>query len=511
MLHLADVVAVSATQGVALVFKSSPKIVLSLKPPSAAAALSLPSSPSMPLAASQWACPVCDFARNPPSADVCSECGVKRQVLPVAAPPVLLPITSAFEKACPVCTFINHKDIIFCEACHSRFPEVPATASSSSPELSTKTSEDVTFAKLSFRGGGINEFYKVLKSALAAKEWTKDESPKPFAGLNEISGALNVGGGICEFVLFFLKQFLRETKFLNKCIYRMKPAGILKNADESTSKLDQTLSSSFQDLDALMSKASEMVMAATGGSLSGVSTALDNPELVAFRSFLVDLGIPSPVTKEMAGDAFTEEIARELATLLSNLLDTANDGDGEQQGEEAGRRRRPKMIALTELYCVFNRARGAAALVSPRDLLASVQQLARLGLPFRVRTFGSSSSSSSSSSDAARGLSVVVPAAAALGDDAAIAARVRACCAAAAAARAARRAADAPPSWTWGPGIGPADVAASESVSGALAKELLLIAEKQGVVCRDDSVEGLRFYENIFAEPTKPAAAKVPA
>ncbi|KAJ3392180.1 Vacuolar protein-sorting-associated protein 36 [Entophlyctis sp. JEL0112] len=302
----------------------------------------------------------------------------------------------------------------------------------------------------------------------------------------------------------------------------MKPAGILKNADESTSKLDQTLSSSFQDLDALMSKASEMVklaesinsklMAATGGSLSGVSTALDNPELVAFRSFLVDLGIPSPVTKEMAGDAFTEEIARELATLLSNLLDTANDGDGEQQGEEAGRRRRrrPKMIALTELYCVFNRARGAAALVSPRDLLASVQQLARLGLPFRVRTFGSSSSSSSSS-DAARGLSVVVPAAAALGDDAAIAARVRACCAAAAAARAARRAADAPPSWTWGPGIGPADVAASESVSGALAKELLLIAEKQGVVCRDDSVEGLRFYENIFAEPTKPAAAKVPA
>lgn len=31
-----------------------------------------------------------------------------------------------------------------------------------------------------------------------------------------------------------------------------------------------------------------------------------------------------------------------------------------------------------------------------------------------------------------------------------------------------------------------------------LARERLLEAEKDGIVCRDDSIEGLRFYPNLF-------------
>jgi ESCRT-II complex subunit VPS36 len=31
-----------------------------------------------------------------------------------------------------------------------------------------------------------------------------------------------------------------------------------------------------------------------------------------------------------------------------------------------------------------------------------------------------------------------------------------------------------------------------------LAKERLLAAEGRGLLCRDDSVEGLRFYPNLF-------------
>jgi ESCRT-II complex subunit VPS36 len=37
-------------------------------------------------------------------------------------------------------------------------------------------------------------------------------------------------------------------------------------------------------------------------------------------------------------------------------------------------------------------------------------------------------------------------------------------------------------------------------ISVVLAKERLLAAEKAGKACRDDTIEGLRFYPNLFME-----------
>lgn len=36
------------------------------------------------------------------------------------------------------------------------------------------------------------------------------------------------------------------------------------------------------------------------------------------------------------------------------------------------------------------------------------------------------------------------------------------------------------------------------SISLLLAQERLLTAERAGKICRDDSIEGLRFYPNLF-------------
>lgn len=38
------------------------------------------------------------------------------------------------------------------------------------------------------------------------------------------------------------------------------------------------------------------------------------------------------------------------------------------------------------------------------------------------------------------------------------------------------------------------------NVSLLLAQEHLLIAEREGVLCRDESIEGLRFYPNLFLQ-----------
>lgn len=44
------------------------------------------------------------------------------------------------------------------------------------------------------------------------------------------------------------------------------------------------------------------------------------------------------------------------------------------------------------------------------------------------------------------------------------------------------------------------DLAQSEGISVLLAREKLLVTEKYGKACRDDSIEALRFYPNLFLE-----------
>ena len=46
-----------------------------------------------------------------------------------------------------------------------------------------------------------------------------------------------------------------------------------------------------------------------------------------------------------------------------------------------------------------------------------------------------------------------------------------------------------------------ADFAQQTGVSVALAKQQLLLVESKGAVCRDETIEGCRFFENLFCAP----------
>jgi ESCRT-II complex subunit VPS36 len=58
----------------------------------------------------------------------------------------------------------------------------------------------------------------------------------------------------------------------------------------------------------------------------------------------------------------------------------------------------------------------------------------------------------------------------------------------------------APASGALGPGLGPSEAAAALRVPLGIASEHLLLAEARGVLVRDDSPAGLRFYRNFFGE-----------
>ncbi|KAJ8609173.1 hypothetical protein CTAYLR_008416 [Chrysophaeum taylorii] len=137
------------------------------------------------------------------------------------------------------------------------------------------------------------------------------------------------------------------------------------------------------------------------------------------------------------------------------------------------------MVSLPDVYSKFNRARGAAKLVSPDDLVTALEVFCvresprcLADLPLELRTFSS-------------GVKVLRPKTRA---HAALVATLQAL-------------ADTPG------GLSDLEAARHLDIPAALARQHLLDAEAQAALCRDDAPAGLRFFPNHFHSYNNPAAA----
>ena len=134
------------------------------------------------------------------------------------------------------------------------------------------------------------------------------------------------------------------------------------------------------------------------------------------------------------------------------------------------------MLTLTDVYCIYNRARGTD-LISPDDLRAAAGEfmtptLASLGVVLRVFPSG-----------------LVVLQLADFNEEAA-AHRIERLLLARATATATVTRAE--------PFLTSIDLATQWNVPLPIAQQLLLAAESRLLICRDESMSGLRFYLNRF-------------
>lgn len=278
---------------------------------------------------------------------------------------------------------------------------------------------------------GRNELLVSLESALQRKAWVKATVTQVLAH------RAAAGGGVEERTIGI--------------------AGLLKRQEQNRAATTQIASEAFTDLKSLIDKAKEVVAvmeryqamratidtnaAAEGGEGQGAGD---------LSNMLVDIGIASPVTKEMAGSKYHEQLARQLADFLIH--------------EKRGILKRfGGVVSLTDVYALFNRARGTE-LISPQDLLAVSRLLQPLGLGLRLKTFSS-------------GVTVIQEEAR---DDAAVLQRL------------ASMASEGP--------IMIGQCAKALGISVLLAKESLNAAEQAGALCRDETIEGVRYYPNSFIE-----------
>ncbi|CAH9114017.1 unnamed protein product, partial [Cuscuta europaea] len=222
---------------------------------------------------------------------------------------------------------------------------------------------------------------------------------------------------------------------------------------------DKSMQEAFQDLNALMSKAREMVMLAEKMRMTLLSSsnshAGSNDEEMGtkeeIQDWLLSVGILSPVTKESAGALYHQQLSRQLADFIRIPLDRAGG-----------------MINLIDAYCLFNRARGTE-LISPDDLMHACSLWEKFDVPVLLRKFES-------------GVMVIQNKS---HNDNQVFARIKSLASEDDALRV---------------GISASDAAMILGVAPAMAKEHLLAAEGQGLVCRDVSPDGFRFFINLFQD-----------
>jgi len=256
---------------------------------------------------------------------------------------------------------------------------------------------------------------------------------------------------ICE----ILNKAIRTKAWLShveektkKAAFSTRSAGIRGIMAQQKTKIAEekkTVTVAFKDLDALMSHAQKMVRMAEQFARS--QEVKENED--EFDKMMADLGISNPVTKESAGQAYHQLLARQLAQFLIKPLER-NGG----------------MLSLVDVYCIYNRARGTE-LVSPKDVLDALSIMQRLRLPVKLRRFksGVMIAQLASQDEEQRAQKVL---------ELTVSKKIE--------------------------GIDELELCTKLNISVQLGLEELLAAENIGLICRDSHLSGTRFYPNFFLD-----------
>ncbi|PGG99251.1 hypothetical protein AJ79_08614 [Helicocarpus griseus UAMH5409] len=380
--------------------------------------------------------------------------------------------------SCPRCTFANHPSLLECEICGAPLKKKDATAISQTPNRSDSpaplfrttnldNTEICESVKLSFRGGGEKIFQERLRSALVQRKWLLHDappvpratpSPAPY-GSSPMPGNRPDSPG---------QRALRPAVGI---------AGLERRGLETRQNNQVVLGSAFEDLEALMASAKEIVaLAESFAAESGIGSNGGSSEANAVLSqSAAALGMAT--TKDMLGSGGGSENLY-LSELSRNLAEYLTDDRKGILHREGG------IISLMDLWAVFNRSRNGVELVSPADFQKAAELWEKLKLPVRLRRFKS-------------GLLV------AQRFDWTDEKTIRQLKAWFEELRSTPRPGDDAVAWdttTFGRGVTAQEAAERFGWSVGVAAEELEMAEDKGLLCREEGIEGLRFWSNHIVD-----------
>ena len=371
---------------------------------------------------------------------------------------------------CPRCTFLNHPCLPDCELCGAsltftqssqqdlvstvRRPESPGPILRDSAFDIDHSTECVKF---SFHAGGEKVFHERLKGAMQQRKWLLHNAPpipKPDHLVGETSGSSG--------------QIGRPTSDRMKSV---GIAGLERRGKELRRNNEIVIGDAFEDLETLMASAKEII--ALADSFANKSVDGSSEASAILQESATALGMVT--TKAMLGSNASSETLY-LSELSRNLAEYLTDDSKGVLRQEGG------IMSLVDLWAVFNRARGGFELISPLDFAKAAHLWEKLGLPVRLRGFKNGllvvqrhdrtdDNTISQLLAWLQELHVNPP----LGDM----------------------------HWDWeafGRGVTAHEVGQKFGWSIGVATEELGMAEERGMLCREEGVEGVRFWENFIGQ-----------
>jgi len=375
---------------------------------------------------------------------------------------------------CPRCTFHNHPSLLTCEVCGApllseslrsgRDNSPIAREESPGPQLERSAIDEVAepeSIKFSFRAGGEKIFYERLRSALVQRKWLLRNAPLIPKPLQSPSLDQDRSGPSPS------QEPFERPQSTAVGIASLEQRG-LRNRNNN----EVVIGNAFEDLEALMASAKDIIaLAERLASETGQDTGIESGQAnEVFSESAAVLGMVT--TKDLLGSTsdslYVSELSRNLAEYLTD------DRKGVLKGEGG-------IMSLVDLWAVFNRSRNGVELVSPSDFGKAAGLWEELRLPVRLRRFRSGllvvQRSDWSDEKVINQLKAWLQE---LHHSPSPAMDVDCAC--------------------FGQGVTAQEAARKFGWSVGVASEELEMAEEKGVLCREESIEGLKFWENHLLE-----------
>jgi ESCRT-II complex subunit VPS36 len=367
--------------------------------------------------------------------------------------------SSGVPGQCPRCTYQNDSAMTVCEICQAplvystiaKQDEIDRTESPG-PFLNERApSEEPLEVKFSFRAGGEKIYYERLRSALVQRKWLLQNAP-PIPKPNG-TGSFQPGN---------------PHPNLSERGKTVGIAGLERRGLEQRKDNEVIIGSAFEDLEALMTSAKEIIALAESFSVqANLGNGVPSETNALLSQSASSLGLAT--TKDVVGSKSEALYLSELSRTLAEVLTDDTKGVLKKEGG---------IMTLVDLWAVFNRARNGVELVSPSDFQKAAQLWDTLKLPVRLRRFKSGllvvqgrdrtdEKTIASILEWLRSLHYIEP--------------------------------PSEVSWDWilyGRGVTVQEVAGHFGWSVGVATEELEMAEDKGAVCREQGLDGLRFWEN---------------
>ncbi|KAL8656837.1 MAG: hypothetical protein Q9226_002530 [Calogaya cf. arnoldii] len=365
---------------------------------------------------------------------------------------------------CPRCTFQNHPSLLECELCGASLitaedsyaeaaSTIPVRPESPGPSIDSQAlalDQNQDGIKFSFRAGGEKIFYERLKGAMTQRKWLLQYAPP-----------------IPETGQTFSNSGVDNRPFQTPPNKVVGIAGLERRGLELRKKNETVIGGAFEDLEALMASAKEVV--ALAERFAHKSTGQEGEGDALLAESATALGMVT--TKDMLGSRSGSE-SLYLSELSRNVAEYLTDDAKGVLKKEGG------IVSLVDLWAIFNRTRGGVELVSPADFERAARLWDKLSLPVRLRQFKNGllvvqrhdwtdDKTIAQLLAWLQELHVVSP-----GEDA---------------------------GWDWttfGRGVTAQEAAVRFGWSIGVAGEELEMAEEKGALCRDEGIEGIKYWEN---------------